>query len=98
MSVYNFTFLALQFKFQVTLKTDTGNTVGFILTPNSPVYKSISIFTDLTKENNIALVPLFLSGIDDKAALMQSDGIHPTADAQAIMLENVWPTLEGLLR
>jgi acyl-CoA thioesterase-1 len=30
-------------------------------------------------------------------ALMQSDGIHPTADAQPIILDNVWPALEPLL-
>lgn len=29
--------------------------------------------------------------------MMQADGIHPTAAAQPIMLENVWPTLEPLL-
>jgi acyl-CoA thioesterase-1 len=31
------------------------------------------------------------------AALMQSDGIHPTAAAQARLLDNVWPMLQSLL-
>jgi lysophospholipase L1-like esterase len=28
---------------------------------------------------------------------MQSDGIHPTAEAQALILQNVLPTLRALL-
>ncbi len=54
-------------------------------------------FADLAQQNHIAYIPLFLSGIDDKSSLMQADGIHPTAEAQSIMLENIWPELEKLL-
>jgi acyl-CoA thioesterase-1 len=28
---------------------------------------------------------------------MQPDGLHPTADAQPMLLENIWPVLERLL-
>jgi len=28
---------------------------------------------------------------------MQADGIHPTAAAQARLLDNVWPALKSLL-
>jgi len=28
---------------------------------------------------------------------MQDDGIHPTAEAQSILLENFWPTIKSLL-
>jgi hypothetical protein len=28
---------------------------------------------------------------------MQNDGIHPTPEGQAAMLDNVWPELEPLL-
>ena len=31
------------------------------------------------------------------ATLMQDDGIHPTAEAQSMILDNVWPTLKTLL-
>lgn len=54
-------------------------------------------FADLAQENHIAFVPLFLSGIDNKPSLMQADGLHPTADAQPIILENIWPELEKIL-
>jgi acyl-CoA thioesterase-1 len=33
--------------------------------------------------------------LDD--SLMQGDGIHPTAEAQPLLLDNVWPHLEPLL-
>jgi acyl-CoA thioesterase-1 len=29
--------------------------------------------------------------------MMQDDGIHPTAQAQPVLLENLWPTLKPLL-
>jgi len=51
----------------------------------------------LAQENHIAFIPLFLSGIDDKPSLMQADGLHPTAEAQPIILENIWPALKMLL-
>ncbi len=43
------------------------------------------------------LVPFLLDGVATDAALMQADGIHPTAAAQPRLLENVWPTLKSLL-
>lgn len=55
------------------------------------------IFIDLAKENQISVVPLFLKNVDDKAGLMSSDGIHPTAQAQVVMLEHVWGVLERML-
>lgn len=55
------------------------------------------IFPTLSDNYNTALVPFFLDGIYDKANLMQRDGIHPTAEAQPRLLENVWPVLKPLL-
>ena len=55
------------------------------------------IFPALSDSYNTALVPFFLDGIYDKANLMQGDGIHPTAEAQPRLLENVWPVLKPLL-
>ena len=42
-------------------------------------------------------VPFFLEGIATQPALMQKDGIHPTAEGQPQMLDNVWPSLQTLL-
>jgi acyl-CoA thioesterase-1 len=74
--------------------------LGVRLPPNyGPVYNQQfgEIFTKVAKENKVGLVPFFLSGVDDNPALMQSDGIHPTAEAQAKMLGNVWGALEKFL-
>ena len=34
-----------------------------------------------------------LDGVATDSALMQGDGIHPTAEAQAMLLKNVLPSL-----
>jgi len=43
-------------------------------------------------------VPAFFAGFGDDLALFQPDRIHPTAEAQAKLLDNVWPVLRPLLR
>ena len=48
-------------------------------------------------ENKIPLIPYFLAGIAAKEKYFQADGIHPTAEAQPIILDNIWPTLSTLL-
>ncbi len=55
------------------------------------------VFHSLAEEYDVPLVPFLLEDIALNDALMQSDGIHPTADAQPIILDNVWPALEPLL-
>ena len=55
------------------------------------------IFSQLSKEHTIPLVPFLLDKVAGNAKLMQSDGLHPSADAQPIVLDNVWPYLLPLL-
>ncbi len=55
------------------------------------------VFYSLAEEYDVSLVPFLLEDIALDNALMQSDGIHPTADAQPIILDNVWPELEPLI-
>jgi acyl-CoA thioesterase-1 len=43
-------------------------------------------------------VPFFLEGIALREDLFQDDGIHPDLAAQPILLDNVWPVLEPLLK
>lgn len=87
----------------ITLSQNTKAKVlllGLRLPPNlGPVYdkKFQNTFPDLAKKYHTALVPLFLNGIDANPNLMQDDGIHPRAEAQMILLNNVWPVLEPLL-
>jgi acyl-CoA thioesterase-1 len=42
-------------------------------------------------------VAFLLDGVATDPALMQADGIHPTAAAQPRLLANVWPALKPLL-
>ena len=42
-------------------------------------------------------MPFFLERVALKPGLIQADGIHPTAPAQPLMLESVWPTLQKQL-
>jgi acyl-CoA thioesterase-1 len=59
--------------------------------------KFAAMYATIAKENRIPLVPFLLEGVADKQQLFQADRIHPTAEAQPIMLENVWRYLKPLL-
>jgi len=54
-------------------------------------------YTTLAQKNEITLVPFLLQEVALKKGWMQSDGIHPTREAQPAMLDAVWPVLEPLL-
>jgi acyl-CoA thioesterase-1 len=56
-----------------------------------------SIYPELAEKYDIPLVPFFLEGIYNIDGLMQGDGIHPTAEAQPKLLDNLWPALSPLL-
>ena len=57
-----------------------------------------SMFTTLTKQYGIALLPFLLQEIALEPGLMQSDGIHPTASAQPLILDQVWGFLQPHLK
>ncbi|MGN0921560.1 MAG: arylesterase [Cellvibrio sp.] len=54
-------------------------------------------FHQIADDKQVALVPFLLEGVATHSELMQRDGIHPTKDAQAKILDNVWPHLLPLL-
>lgn len=56
-----------------------------------------AIFVRLAKSNKIAFIPFLLEGVGGVPALNQGDGIHPTAEGQKIVAENVWTVLKDLL-
>jgi acyl-CoA thioesterase-1 len=55
-------------------------------------------YATLASRNRIALVPFLMEGFADRIDLFQPDHIHPNGQAQALMLGNVWPHLQPLLR
>lgn len=54
-------------------------------------------YTLLAEQYDITLLPFVLQDIALKDGLMQADGIHPTAEAQPVIMEQVWPYLLPLL-
>ncbi|SEP16343.1 acyl-CoA thioesterase-1 [Aquisalimonas asiatica] len=54
-------------------------------------------FANVATEYDLALVPRILDGVAEDPGLMQSDGIHPTADAQPLILDTIWPELRPML-
>ena len=60
-----------------------------------------AVFPKVAQATQAALVPFLLKGVadaPDAATLFQADRIHPVAAAQPTLLDNVWPTLQKLLR
>ncbi|HUL78042.1 MAG TPA: arylesterase [Vicinamibacteria bacterium] len=56
-----------------------------------------AIFPELAKRNGAALVPFLLEGVAGDPKLNQPDGIHPTAEGQKVVAENVWRVLRPVL-
>ncbi|VAX00748.1 Arylesterase precursor [hydrothermal vent metagenome] len=93
-SLGNIILMTQQFKSKVLL-------AGVRLPPNyGAAYNSrfTALFKTTADKFKIRLVPSLLSGIDDKTELMQPDKIHPKAQAQSKIVDNVWQELRFLLR
>jgi acyl-CoA thioesterase-1 len=59
-----------------------------------------ALFSAVAKDERAALVPFLLQGVADGTDVngqFQADRIHPNAQAQPRMLDNVWPALLPLL-
>lgn len=71
--------------------------IGMTLPPNyGEIYIKAfeKIYTDLAAELEIPLIPFLLDKVALNPELMQNDRIHPTAEAQPIILETVWEKIE----
>ena len=56
-----------------------------------------NMFPALAEKNNMVLIPFLLDKVGGVAKLNQADGIHPTAEGDKILAENVWVKLKGIL-
>ena len=74
--------------------------VGQRLPPNYGNYAAQfqNAFSDVAKQQNAALVAFLLEGIATEPKLFQADNLHPTAEAQPLLLDNIWRELEPLLK
>lgn len=55
------------------------------------------MFRDIAEAEGVTLVPRLMEQVALVPELMQSDGIHPTADGQPLLLDAVWPYVSPLL-
>lgn len=95
--------LADNLKAMIDAATDSGAQVllvGMQMPPNyGPAYtrRFSAVFSDLAESEDLPLVPFLMEGFADRPELFLADGIHPTADAQALILDTVWAKLQPML-
>ena len=73
---------------------------GMQIPPNyGPRYSNEfkTLYAKLAEKNQLGLIPFLLEGIGGKAELMQRDGIHPTAEAQQIIVNTALPEIKKYL-
>jgi acyl-CoA thioesterase-1 len=56
-----------------------------------------AIFPEIAKTHGVALYPFFLDGVAAEPKLNLPDGIHPTADGIAVIVERILPAVEALI-
>jgi acyl-CoA thioesterase-1 len=57
-----------------------------------------NIYPQLAAELKVSYVPFILEDVALKTELMQADGLHPNALAQAIVAERIWGYLSPILK
>lgn len=74
--------------------------IGMRLPPNyGPAYteKFHGLFEQLATKYHTKRVPFLLAPIATQREYFQADGLHPTAAAQPLLLDTVWPVLMPML-
>ena len=74
---------------------------GMKIPPNYGIAYSTkfeSIFSDLSNEYKIPFIPFFLESIAQNFDYLQEDELHPTAEAQPLLLKVVLPTVKQHLK
>jgi len=56
------------------------------------------LYPSLAKQFKAPLVPFLLEGMAERREMFLPDGLHPSAAAQPKVLDNVWPTLQTVLK
>ena len=75
--------------------------VGMRLPPNygtAYTEKFRQTFADLARTRKLAYVPFLFDGFAEESRYFQPDRVHPTSEAQALMLDTVWKGLKPLLK
>jgi acyl-CoA thioesterase-1 len=75
--------------------------LGMKIPPNYGVaysQKFEQVFKDLAKQYALPFIPFFLEKVIVDLTLLQEDELHPTAEAQPIILLSVYPVVRELLK
>jgi acyl-CoA thioesterase-1 len=56
-----------------------------------------SVFRDVAAKFDVQWIEFFMDGVAMNDDLLQADRIHPTAEAQPILLDNAWPIISATL-
>ncbi|MDB5236246.1 MAG: arylesterase [Hymenobacter sp.] len=75
---------------------DLGPLGGHRLAHYATEFKAL--FRTLAEENSLPFVPFLLQGVLGRRDLNLPDGVHPNAEGQKILADNVWQVLEPLLK
>ena len=87
----------------IKTSTDSGAAVvllGIRIPPNYGqryIDEFDDVFRQLATELAVPWVEFFMDGVALNDELMQSDGIHPNAIAQPLLLNNAWPLIDSAL-
>ncbi len=74
--------------------------VGMLIPPNyGPRYTKqfAAMYPGLARTYHLRLVPFLLEKVALERRLMQSDGLHPTAAGEPLVLDTLWPYLKPML-
>ena len=73
---------------------------GIRLPPNYGPYANnfYASFGDIARSKKTALLPFLLDPIATQGNYFQADNLHPTAEAQPLIMDHVWLTLRPLLK
>jgi len=75
--------------------------VGMLIPPNyGPRYTKefTGMYPELARQLHTALVPFLLKRVALDPQLMQSDGLHPNARGEPLVLDTLWPYLKPMLK
>jgi acyl-CoA thioesterase-1 len=74
--------------------------VGMQLPPNYGVpyvNEFRAAFRDVARDERVPLVPFLFEDVPEKREMFQADNLHPAAEAQPILMENVWRKLAPMV-
>lgn len=75
--------------------------VGMHLPPNygmAYTERFHQAFANLAKKRGLPFVPFLLEGFAENRSYFQADAVHPTKEAQPLIVDTVWRVLRPLLR